>query len=579
MGRDAGVSLVVGLDFGTDSCRAVLVDASPVRQETPETGPDRFRSRELFSAVAAYPRWKRGEFCEPAASRYRQHPLDYLASMREVFNLLYSECGPDGMASVRGIAIDTTASTPCAVDASGVPLSMHDDFASDPDAMFILWKDHTATEEARLITDTARTWGGEDFTRYEGGVYSAEWFWAKALHILRTNRHVASRAASFVEHADWMSALLTGVTSIRDIRRSRCAMGHKALWHGSFGGYPSEEFMRLLHPDLPGIAASLGSSTFTSDTVAGYLTGEWAAALHLPPGIPVMAGSVDAHVGAVGGGVADGVLVKVMGTSTCDMIVAPRTEGDERIVQGICGQVDGSIVPGWTGYEAGQSAFGDVYAWLRDLLLWPIDHCQGVRDGMDDRAWSLVRQTVESNLIDVLSGEAQAIDPLKSGIVALDWLNGRRTPDADQGLKAAITGLTLATTPPMLFRALVEATAYGSRAIVERFAEEGLQIRRIVAVGGVARRSPFVVQTVADVLGMPVDVLASEQTVALGAAMMAAVGAGIYSSVQAAQSAMQPPVERTFTPDLGRTSVYNDLYRSYRRLGAFVEGETSGSSV
>jgi len=554
------VNPVLGIDYGTDSCRAVVISADD--------------GHEVAGTVSEYPRWSKGRFCDPGKNVFRQHPLDYIESLAVVMDKLLALVGKDALASIKGIAIDTTGSTPCAVDAAGAPLSLSPEFACDPDAMFILWKDHSATDEAAAINHAAKSWGGEDYTKYEGGIYSSEWFWAKILHVCRTNPAVEAAAYSFVEHCDWMPALLTGTKGASDIRRSRCAMGHKAMWHAEFGGYPSAKFFALLHPALPRISATLGSTTWTSDKACGRLTPEWAEKLHLPVGIPVAVGAYDAHMGAVGGGVKEGVLVKVMGTSTCDMIVSPPQGTHERLVGGICGQVDGSIIPSMLGYEAGQSAFGDVFAWFKKLLSWPLETVLPGIGGVDGKTKASIAEAMEARLMVALEKEAETIDPAGSTVLALDWLNGRRTPDANQLLKGAIVGLTLGTTAPAIYRALMEATAYGTRAIVERFRNEGVAIDRIIAIGGVAKKSPLVIQIVADVLGMPIDIIRSEQSVALGAAMFAAVVAGIYPSVQEAQARMLPPVERSVEPDMARAAVYDVLYRKYGKLGRFVEEET-----
>jgi L-ribulokinase len=458
------------------------------------------------------------------------------------------------------------------VDVSGTPLSLHPDFTENPDAMFILWKDHSAVKEAALINEKARSWGGTDYTKYEGGIYSSEWFWAKILHVVKENPAIEKAAFSFVEHCDWMPTLLTGTRSVGAIRRSRCAMGHKAMWHADFGGYPSEEFLALLHPALPRIRATLGSETWTSDRAYGPLSREWAERLHLNKGIPVAVGAYDAHMGAVGGGVQEGVLVKVMGTSTCDMIVGPA-RSNERLVAGICGQVDGSIIPHMLGYEAGQSAFGDIFAWFKKLLMWPLEAVLQRVEGVDDDAKAGIIAGIDAELIAALEKEAAAVDPAESALLALDWLNGRRTPDANQKLKGAVAGITLGTTAPMLYRALIEAAAYGSRAIAERFRNEGVKIDTMIAVGGVARKSNLVVQIVADVLDTPIDIVASDQSVALGAAMFASVVAGIYASVPEAQKRMCPPIERSVRPDPARARLYDEYYAKYRKLGEFIEKE------
>jgi L-ribulokinase len=349
-------------------------------------------------------------------------------------------------------------------------------------------------------------------------------------------------------------------------------MGHKAMWHRSFpGGYPSGEFLSRLDPQLVKIRESLGADTWTSDQSAGGLTGEWAERLGIPEGIPVAVGAFDAHMGAVGGGVKTGWLIRVMGTSTCDMTVAPKSEGGERLVKGICGQVDGSVVPGMLGYEAGQSAFGDAYAWFKQLLMWPVEALlPGVRD-IDAGLKETITKEISKKLIPELEKAAAKIDPADTGIVALDWLNGRRTPDANQLLKGALVGLTLGSDAPRVYRALAEATAFGARAIVERFREEGVAIEGIIGVGGVAKKSPFVMQIIANVLNMPISVPAGDQPVALGAAMFAAVAAGLYPDIPAAQKAIGAPIERTYKPDSGGVGIYEQLYGDYRTLGVFIE--------
>jgi L-ribulokinase len=548
-----GKMYVIGIDYGTDSCRAVITDAH--------------NGQEIASAVARYPRWAEGRYCDAANNQFRQHPQDYIDSLLAVMDELAARTGTEVLPSVQGIAIDTTGSTPCLVTAKVEPLAMLPEFADNPNAMFMLWKDHTATDEAFEINALAHGWK-TDFTMYEGGVYSSEWLWAKLLHVARTAPEVMAAGVSVIEHCDWMPALLTGVRSLGEIKRSRCAMGHKAMWHESFGGYPSDEFLAKLHPELVRIKKTLGTETWTSDTIFGQLSAEWARRLHLKPGLPVAVGAYDAHMGAVGGGVEQGVFIKVMGTSTCDMIVGPPPAGKEHLVRGICGQVDGSIIPGMLGYEAGQSAFGDVYAWFKNLLIWPLEQVLP-KDSVPES----VREETERRLMPALEKAASAIEPKASGLLALDWLNGRRTPDANQKLKGAIIGLSLGTTAPMIYRALIEATAFGARAIVERFVEEHIDIQKIRAIGGVARKSPLVMQIVADVLGKPIEIVASDQSVALGAAMFAAVVAGFYASIPEAQAAMRPAIEAVILPDPDRAEVYSRLYRDYQKLGAFIERE------
>jgi L-ribulokinase len=367
-----------------------------------------------------------------------------------------------------------------------------------------------------------------------------------------------------------MTALLTGTTDPLAMKRSRCAAGHKAMWHPEWRGLPPEEFLVKLDPVLKGLRARLFTETWTSDVKAGGLTDEWARRLGLNPGTAVAVGAFDAHMGGVGGQITGRTLVKIMGTSTCDMMVAPTKAIGAKTVPGICGQVDGSIIPGMIGLEAGQYAFGDVYAWFKDLLSWPLT-AVGPR-GAAGAASAKLKEEIEDKLLDRLAEEAEKVDPAESTIVALDWLNGRRTPFADQTLKGAIVGLTLGTTAPKIFRALVEATAFGSRAIVDQFRKEGVPIDAVIALGGISRKSPFVMQVTADVLGMPIKVAASDQTVALGAGMFAAVAAGVYRNVSDAQKKMGSGFDKTFVPDRRKIDVYTRLYKKYVSLGESLQG-------
>ncbi len=550
-------ALILGMDFGTDSVRAVIIEAAG--------------GKERANEVANYPRWGKGSYCDPAANQFRQHPLDYIEAMEAAVKGALRQLGKGSAKRVAAIGIDTTGSTICAVDREGNPLALAKGFEENPNAMFVIWKDHTAVQEAELINRVARGWGGTDFTKYEGGVYSSEWFWAKILHVVRSDTKVRSAAWSWVEHCDWMPALLTGTTEPLTMKRSRCAAGHKSMWHPEWGGLPPEEFITRIDPLLRGMRARLYTDTFTSDVSAGGLTEVWAKRLGSDPGAVVAVGAFDAHIGGVGGGVKDRTLLKIMGTSTCDMMVA-NPKAVKGTVPGICGQVDGSIVPGMIGLEAGQSAFGDVYAWFKDLLSWPLEDAAAGAKGKKAAALAEVKKEVEDRILDRLAAEAENVDPEESTVAALDWLNGRRTPFADQTLKGALVGLTLGSTAPRVFRALVEATAFGSRAIMEQFKKEGIRMDQAVAVGGIARKSPFVMQVTADVMGMPIRVVASDQAVALGACMCAAVAAGIYPSVPAAQKAMDAGYDRTYKPDRKRAALYDKLYKRYVSLGGALEG-------
>jgi L-ribulokinase len=550
---------VIGIDYGTDSVRSVIVDT--------KTG------EIAGTSVFEYPRWKKGLYCDPSINMFRQHPLDYIEGLENSVKNALTGLEDEVINNISGITVDTTGSTPVAVDNEGVPLSLKPGFEKDPDAMFILWKDHTSVREASEINELSKKWGGEDFTKFEGGVYSSEWFWAKILHILRRNESVRKAAFSWVEHCDWIPALITGNTDPLLLKRSRCAAGHKAMWHKSFDGLPDEEFLTRLDPLLSGLKKQLFSETYTCDIAVGTITREWAAKLGLPENVKIGTGAFDAHLGAVGGEIKPYYLVKVMGTSTCDMLVSPPSEGGEKLVAGICGQVDGSIVPGMIGLEAGQSAFGDIYAWFGNLLMWPVNEIISAMDWLDRSARERIRTETADKMISELSDKAQSIADEETALVALDWLNGRRTPDANQSLKGAITGLSLGSDAPKIFKALVEATAFGSRMINERFISEGVRIDGVIAVGGVAKKNPWVMQVVADVLNMPIRVASSDQTCALGSAMAASVVAGIHKDIASAQKAMGGGFEREYHPDPERARRYDKIYKKYKKLGAFVENE------
>jgi len=550
---------VIGLDYGTDSVRALVVN----------TG----NGETVGTSVFEYPRWKMGSYCDTAAYRFRQHPLDYIEGLEHSIKGALKDLSPVIIDNIEGITVDTTGSTPVAVDRHGVPLSMKPDFKNDPDAMFILWKDHTAVKEAAEINELSKRWD-TDYTKYEGGVYSSEWFWAKILHVMRTNRKVCENAFSWVEHCDWIPALLTGKTDPLSIRRSRCAAGHKAMWHQDFHGLPDEKFLVSLDPVLAGLRDRLYRDTYTCDVCVGTLSDEWAGKLGLRKSVKVGAGAFDAHLGAIGGEIRPYTLVKVMGTSTCDMLVSSMEEVGDKLVAGICGQVDGSIIPGMLGLEAGQSAFGDVYAWFGKLLLWPLNEITGKIKWLDETIKDRIISETTGSIISELSRQAGYLPDDDTAVTALDWLNGRRTPFANQELKGAISGLSLGSDAPRIFRALVEATAFGSRMINERFVEEGIRIDSVIAIGGVAKRNPYVMQIVADVLNMPIKVASHDQTCALGSAMAAAVMAGIHSDFESAQKAMGGGVEKVYEPDPRRAEKYDLLFSKYKKLGSFIEQET-----
>ena len=549
---------VIGIDYGTDSVRAVIVNAA--------------NGDEVATSVKAYPRWASGKFSDPSKDQYRQHPLDYVESMEFALKDALKIAGSEVSANIAGISFDTTGSTPILVDEMGTPLALKPGFEENPNAMFILWKDHTSIKEANEINELSKKWA-IDYTQYEGGIYSSEWVWAKVLHALRADENVRNASYSWIEHCDWMPALLTGTTLPSHVLRSRCAAGHKSMWFAGWGGLPSEEFLTTLDPVLSGFRGRLYDKTYTSDVKIGTLTSEWAHRLGLSAEVSVGVGGFDCHFGAVGGEISPNVLARSIGTSTCDIMITTYDELGDRLIPGICGQVDGSVIPGYIGLEAGQSAFGDIYAWFKKVIAWPVEQILAKSTLIDEETRDkLIAETLD-RIIPELSLEAMAIPIEESTIIAVDWMNGRRTPDANQEVTGSITGLKLGSSAPRIFRALVEATAFGSKAIVDRFKQEGADIKEIIGLGGVAKKSPFVMQTLADVLNMPIKVARTEQTCAFGAAMFASVVAGIYPKVEDAQKAMGKGFETTFFPNPVNVAKYAEIYLKYLKLGKFTETE------
>lgn len=547
---------VIGVDYGTDSVRSMIVNA--------------LTGEEVASSVFYYPRWRDGLYCDADQNRFRQHPLDYVEGLEATIKECLKKAGDAVRANIRAISVDTTGSTPVAVDRRGVPLALTPGFEQDPDAMFVLWKDHTSTSEAAEINAHAEKFA-TDYLQYVGGIYSSEWFWAKLLHVLRTNERVRRACYSWVEHCDWIPFLLTGGTDVQALRRGVCAAGHKALWAEAFGGLPPDDFFASLDPLLKGFTERLFRNTYTSSQAAGTLGPEWAERLGLGTSVVIGVGAFDCHMGAVGGQIEPYHLSKVMGTSTCDMLVTPLQDLEGKRVRGICGQVEGSIIPGMIGLEAGQSAFGDTYAWFKQVLSWPIQNLLSQTTWLDDAQRERLRTELSDKLIPELTRHAQAIPLDENSELALDWLNGRRTPDANQLLKGALTGLDLGSTAPHLFKAWVEATCFGAKAIVDRFVQEGVPVKGLIGLGGVARKSPYIMQVMADVMNMPIRIHKSEQTCALGAAMFAATAAGIYTRVEQAMEAMGQGFDMHYTPQPAAAAVYARRYEKYRALGAVVE--------
>ncbi len=523
----------LGLDYGTNSVRALLVHVA--------------NGREVATSVWAYEHGDSGVILGRDPNLARQHPADYVRGAEKVIRSVVAAARRSvrgfSIEQVVGIGVDTTGSTPIPVDASGQPLAFQKRFAKNPSAMAWLWKDHTAVDEAGEITRLAAEIRPEYLAKC-GGIYSSEWFFSKILRCRRTAPDVFAAAHLWVECADWIPAMLTGTESPETLTIGICAAGHKGLYHESWGGYPDAEFLGRLDPDMASLRARLRGGAGSIDRAVGGLSGAWARRTGLPAGIPVAVGAFDAHLGAVGSGVGSGRLVKIIGTSTCDITVAPMAEPLVD-VPGVCGIVPGSVLPGFHGLEAGQSAVGDIFNWF-------VNH---VRPG-----------GTKVGTHEALTREASRLAPGESGLLALDWNNGNRTVLVDQRLTGLLVGQTLYTTPAEIYRALIEATAFGALTIIRRFEDYGVKVDEVVNCGGIADKNPLVMQIYADVTGRPMKVSRSGQTCALGAAIAGAVVAGAHRDVPAAQAAMTGLKAKVYSPRPAAQAVYAEIEPLYRAL-------------
>lgn len=526
----------LGIDFGTNSVRSVIVDL--------ETGS------ELGGSVCNYPSGVDGVIIdEKNPYLARQNPLDYHVCLEKVVKETVSKTGNDGGFSTEkliGIGVDTTGSTPLPIDRRLDPLSFHDEFKDNPNAMAWLWKDHTSSDEAVEITELARKIRPQYLAKI-GGVYSSEWFFSKILHLSRVDMEVFEKSASFIELSDYIPAILTGKERPKDVLRGICAAGHKAMFSKEWGGLPDDEFLESLSDDFKGLRVRLFDTAYPAGVVEGYLCEEWAEKLAFPEGIPVSVGALDAHVGAVGSGIGEGVLVKIMGTSTCDMMVfAPGKQVPD--IPGVCGIVPGSIVPGYIGLEAGQSAVGDILYWFVKRFM---------------------PQTKEDPY-SYFSSLAARLKPGESGILALDWHNGNRCVLVDQKLTGLILGFTLNTKPEEVYRALIEGTGFGAQVIIDRIEEYGVQVKEIIACGGLAEKNPLLMQIYADITNRELKVVASPQTCAVGAAIFGAIAAGKeeegFENVQEAQEGICKFKDIIYKPIAENRAAYEKLYSLYKKL-------------
>lgn len=531
---------VIGLDFGTNSCRSLIVDVT--------------NGKELASHVFAYPSGKDGIIVDHKDPNLaRQNPADYIigieVSVKKALQKAKSVKKAFSPKDVIGIGVDTTGSSPLPVDEQGQPLCFKPEFKKNPSAMVWLWKDHTSYNEAAQITDTAKKMRPEYLAKI-GGTYSSEWWWSKILHCKNIASEVFNSAYSWVEICDWIPAHLIGDLQPNKIKRSVCAAGHKAMFNKNWGGLPDKEFLDTLSPDLGNLRDRLYDDAYTADQLAGFLSLEWAKKLGLSTEVAVAVGAFDAHMGAVGAGVRTGTMVKILGTSTCDIMVWPH-DRPLKDIPGVCGIVDGSVMNGYFGIEAGQSAVGDIFLWFVNNLV-PDSYGKS-----------------QDKKFENLMHDAKKLKPGESGLLGLDWNNGNRTILVDVRLCGLLLGQTLHTQPYEIYRALIEATAFGALTIIDRIEEYGVEIKEIVNCGGLASKNSLLMQIYADVTGRPMKVSKSEQTPALGAAIFGAVAAGKkaggYDTVEEAKEAMTG-MGKEYLPDKKNHEIYKKLYALYRQL-------------
>ena len=534
----------IGLDYGTNSCRSLIIDLAD--------------GRELGSAVFPYPSGNLGILTDGNdANVARQNPQDYLDGAVDIVTKAISQARQNDLnfstEDIVGMGIDTTGSTIIPVDEEGTPLAFQEKFKRNLDAHVWLWKDHTAHEEAAKITELASEHRPHYLAKC-GGIYSSEWWWSKIWRIKTVAPDVFKAAHTFVEHCDWLPATLTGTAA--NPKRGICSAGHKAMFSDEWGGLPDKEFLALLDPALN--EKEWFDTAYTADEVAGKLTAEWAQKLNLPEGLPVAVGAFDAHMGAVGAGVKEGTLTKVLGTSTCDIMVAPADK-ELADIPGVCGIVNGSVLPNYYGIEAGQSAVGDIFLWfVNHLVPDSYGHSMGEK-------------------FDRLLEEIVTLRPGQSGLLALDWNNGNRTILVDQTLTGLMLGQTLHTTAGEIYRALIEATAFGALTIINRIKEHGVAVDEVICTGGLSLKNPTLMQIYADIIGLPLKVSVSEQTCALGAAIFGAVAGG-HGNLLEIQSKVTRLLDQVYTPDKDAQKTYAELFELYSDLhDAFGTKEWSGN--
>ena len=541
-------NLVAGLDFGTDALRVAVYDA---------------RSGELRMATSRrYRRWADGQYCDSRSQLFRQHPRDHIECLESCFDDVAKRFG---LGAIKGLAVASTGSTVAPVDAAGSPLALQEQFDGEPDAMFWMWKDHTSSVEAAEV-NSALTAGPIDYTYYQGE-YSSEWWWAKILRAVTTNPRIRRHAVSWVEHSDWVCNMLVGVDDADRLRRNACAAGHKVLYNERLGGMVSADGLRSIDPYLARLIDTYRVPPVAAGKSAGHLSEEWARRLQLGTDTVVGIGALDAHAGAVGAGIGAGTLVKVIGTSSVDLFVTSYSEIEGKDLRGACGIAENSILPGWLGGEAGQAAFGDLFGWYARLLSWPMD-CVLLPDLAalvgQDRARDVLDHAKESLLSKL---EASTAQRSSRDVFALDWVNGRRYPDGDDKSRAAIVNLAVGDDAVDIYGALMEAAVLGSKAIYESLVSRGLHFERAILIGGVSHKSPTICQAISDSLDLDVMVFQDSNICAKGAAMYAAVAAGVFTDIPSAQDRWCASFAANYRPDAQAVSTYDRRFRTYQSLG------------
>jgi L-ribulokinase len=546
---------VLGIDFGSDSVRAIVINAG--------------NGTVICEGVGIYKRWAAGLYSIPSEKQYRQHPSDYLEAFESAVHDAMKNTDESVWTHIIALGFDATSSTVTPLNRDGIPLALTGAFSENPDAMFYLWKDHTAYREASEITVAFSSSPVTDYCRYQG-TYQSEWFWAKILHCARKNTEVIHAAYSWIELCDWMPSLLTGITNPHFMYRCCCAAGHKAFFNSNFGGLPDRNCLEQLDPYLADVAGTYALPEYSCRKV-GTITKEWARRLCLNESVTIGGSSCDAHAGAVGAGIQRGTLVKIIGTSAVDILIEkPEVINKGNISAATCGMAENSVIPGYYGMETGQAAFGDIYSWFKRLIVLPVTEVFACIPELSAQMKDLILTKLDMSLLKTLEDRLEELPPLQN-VISLDWFNGRRYPVLNETAKGAVAGLDLGVDALRLYQSLIFSTLFGARKIFEQYLVEGIVINKVIVVGGIARKSPYILQTLSNVLHRTICVSAEKQVCARGAAVFAAVAAGIYADIPSAQNRLCNQPLTYFYPQMNIVTAYDEQYQKYVRMGNLLE--------